>query len=77
MKLITVAAKTCCPLQAVLKIPLLLSHAKVFLVAIRDFFVCGVAVFFDNSETGYGLFFKIPAIILFYLYHKDLLHFYG
>jgi hypothetical protein len=45
-------------------------------VAIRDFFVCGVAVFFDDSEIGYGLLFKIPTIIQFYLCHKDL-HFFG
>jgi hypothetical protein len=75
MKSTAVAATTCCPLQAVLKIPPPLPHVKVLLVAIRDFFVCGVAAFFDNSENGYGLFFQMPTIILFYLCHKDLLFF--
>lgn len=52
-------------------------HIKVLLVAIRDFFVCGAVVFFDDSEIGYGLFFKIHSIVLFYLCNKDLLHFFG
>lgn len=45
-------------------------------MAIRDFLVCGVAVFCNNSEIGYGLIYRIPTIILFYLCHKNLLHFF-
>jgi hypothetical protein len=57
MKFFAVVAKTCW--QAVLK-NLSAIDVKVLLVAIRDFFVCGVALFFDDSEVGYELFFKIP-----------------
>jgi hypothetical protein len=66
----------CMKFTAVLKISLLLSHVKLLLMAIRDFFVCGVVVFFDDSDTGYGLLFKFPTIILCYFCHKELLHFF-